>query len=242
MRKTLLLSSALLIAASITTASAADLSRPVYTKAPPPVVPMFSWTGFYIGLNAGGKWANVDQTVTGPATTVTFTGDTNSSWIAGGQVGYNWQTGAWVFGVEGDIDAQDFHRDRVIATAIGPFIPGDTFSVESKWQASLRGRIGYAAWDRTLLYVTGGVAWTNIKGTASLVGIGSFSNDDTITGGTVGGGLEYALTNNLSLGIEGRWTFYGDRTFNGTLGGIPVSDKVSLDTAEVMGKINFKFW
>jgi outer membrane immunogenic protein len=241
MRKKLLLSSALMIAA-ISTASAADLSRP-YTKAPPPPAPvMFSWTGFYLGLNIGGKWATADQTVTGPATTVTFTGDTNSSVIGGGQLGYNWQTGAWVFGIEGDIDAQDFHRDRVVATAIGPFIPGDAFSVESKWQASLRGRIGYAAWDRTLLYVTGGVAFTNIKGTASLVGLGTFSNDTTVTGGTVGAGLEYAVTNNLSLGIEGRWTFYGDETFSGTLGGIPVSDRVSLDTAEVMGKVNFRFW
>jgi opacity protein-like surface antigen len=58
----------------------------------------------------------------------------------------------------------------------------------------------------------------------------------------VGLGYEYAFTNNISLGIEGRWSFYGDRTFSGTLGGIPVSDKVSLDTAEVMGKLNFRFW
>ena len=174
---------------------------------------MFSWTGFYFGANIGGKWANVDHEVTGPATTVTFTGDTSSSLIGGGQIGYNWQTGAWVFGIEGDIDAQDFSRTRVVGTAIGPFIPGDSFSVESKWQASLRGRIGYAAWDRSLLYVTGGAAWTNFKGTAGLVGLGTFTDDTTITGGTVGLGYEYAFTNNLSLGIEGRWTFYGDRTF-----------------------------
>ena len=133
--------------------------------------------------------------------------------IGGGQIGYNWQTGAWVFGIEGDIDAQDFSRTRVVGTAIGPFIPGDSFTVESKWQASLRGRIGYAAWDRSLLYVTGGAAWTNIKGTVGLVGLGTFTGDTTITGGTVGLGYEYAFTNNISLGIEGRWSFYGDRTF-----------------------------
>jgi outer membrane immunogenic protein len=238
MRKTVLLASAAIFAA-LSSASAADLKP--YTKAPPPMAPPpFSWTGFYIGLNAGGKWATFDHTVTGPATTVTFTGDTTSSWIAGGQLGYNWQVGQWVLGVEGDIDAQDFNRSRVIGTAIGPFIPGDTFAAESKWQASLRGRVGYA-FDRVLLYATGGVAWTNIKGTATLVGLGSFSNDTTITGGTVGGGLEYAIWNNVSVGVEGRWSFYGDRTFSGTIGGIPVSDKVSLDTAEVMGKLNFRF-
>ena len=219
-------------------AIAADLPMKA-PPAPPPV--LFSWTGFYIGANIGGKWADISHEVTGPATTFTFNRDTTSSFIGGGQIGYNWQTGAWVFGIEGDIDAQDFHRDRVVGVAIGPFIPGDAFSVESKWQASLRGRIGYAAWDRSLIYVTGGAAWTNIKGTASLVGLGTFSNDTTITGGTVGLGYEYAFTNNISLGIEGRWSFYGDRTFNGTIGGIPVSDKVSLDTAEVMGKLNFRF-
>jgi outer membrane immunogenic protein len=241
MRKKLLLSSAMLIAA-ISTASAADLSRPVY-KAPPPAPVLFSWTGFYIGANIGGKWAQTDDTLTAGATTVTFSNDTASSVIGGGQIGYNWQTGAWVFGIEGDIDAQDFSRNRVVATAIGPFIPGDAFSVESRWQASLRGRIGYAAWDRTLLYVTGGAAWTNIKGTASLVGIGVFSNDKTVTGGTVGLGLEYAVTNNLSLGIEGRWSFYGDQTFTGgTIGVTPVTNSLSLDTAEVMGKLNFRFW
>jgi outer membrane immunogenic protein len=237
MRNKLLLSSALLIAA-ISTASAADL-RP-YTKAPPPPPPpVFSWTGFYIGANIGGKWATFDHEVTGPATTVSFTGNTNSSVIGGGQVGYNWQTGAWVFGIEGDIDAQRFSRTRVIGTAIGPFIPGDFFTAESNWQASLRGRIGYAAWDRSLLYVTGGAAWTNLKGTVGLVGLGTFTGDRTITGGTVGLGYEYAFTNNLSLGIEGRWSFYGDRTFTAPVLG--VSDKISLDTAEVMAKLNFRF-
>ncbi len=238
MRKNLLLSSALFIVA-ISSASAADL--PVYTKAPPPAAPIFTWTGFYLGFNIGGKWADVEHTVTGPATTFTFSRDTTDSFIGGGQLGYNWQTGAWVFGIEGDIDAQDFSRSRVVGTTIGPFLAGDEFSVESRWQASLRGRIGYAAWERTLLYVTGGVAWTNVKGTASFVGAGTLSNDTTLTGGTVGAGLEYALTNNISLGIEGRWSFYGDETFNGTLGGIAFTDKVNLDTAEVMGKVNFRF-
>jgi outer membrane immunogenic protein len=248
MRKKLLFSAAVFIAA-ISTASAADL-RPMYTKAPPPAPVIFSWTGFYVGLNAGGKWiTNSDETVTVGGTTFTLGGNNDSSWIAGGQVGYNWQApgSLWVFGIEGDIDAQDFHRDRVLGTAIGPFIPGDAFSFESKWQASIRGRIGYAAWDRALLYVTGGVAFTQLKGSAALVGLGVVTDDQTIVGGTVGAGLEYAFTNNISLGIEGRYTFYGDQDFN--VGNVPVGvvataigDRMSLNTAEVMGKINFRFW
>ena len=237
MRKTLLLASAALFVAS--SASAADL-RP-YTKAPPPMAPPpFSWTGFYVGLNAGGKWASVDQTLTSGATVITATDNNASSWIAGGQVGYNWQMGQWVLGIEGDIDAQDFSRSAVLATPIGPFIAGDAFSVESKWQASLRGRVGYAI-DRVLLYATGGVAWTQRKATVTLVGLGTATNDDVVTGGTVGAGIEYAIWNNISVGVEGRWSFYGDQTFSGTIGGIPVTDKVSLDTAEVMGKLNFRF-
>ncbi len=251
MRKKLLLSAALFIAA-ISTASAADLTRP-YTKAPPMPAPvLFSWTGFYIGLNAGGKWlSNTDDTLTGHGTTVTF-GDSDSSWIAGGQVGYNWQApgSAWVFGVEGDIDAQRFSRSFAVATSIGPFVPGDTFSLESNWQASLRGRIGYA-WDRVLLYATGGVAFTQLKGIANLVGVGVVTDDTTRTGATVGGGVEYAIWNNVSLGVEGRYTWYGDETFNAgnvvtgpgcsAVAPCAVSDRFNLNTAEVMGKINFRF-
>jgi outer membrane immunogenic protein len=242
MKRKLLLSATMLIAA-ISTASAADLSRPVYTKAPPPP-PSCTWCGFYIGVNAGGKWARVEDTLTVGGTTLTFDRDTNSTWVAGGQIGYNWQApgSPWVFGVEGDIDAQDFNRSRVVGVTVGPFVAGDVFSVESKWQASLRGRIGYAAWDRTLLYVTGGVAFTNVKATAALVGVGTFTADDTRVGGTVGVGLEYAIWNNVSLGIEGRWSFYGNDNFNtGTLLGTAVGNGVNVDTAEVTGRLNWRF-
>jgi len=257
MRKTLLLSSAVFLIAAISSASAADLSRPVYTKAPPPPPPAFNWSGFYIGLNAGGKWiTNSDHVVTVDGTDFTGFGDNNqSSWIAGGQIGYNWQApgSPWVFGIEGDIDAQDFNRSFVVGTAIGnTFFPGDTFSFESKWQASIRGRIGYAAWERTLLYVTGGVAFTQAKASVLLVPSAGLlagfaaTDDTTVVGGTVGAGLEYAFTNNISLGIEGRYTFYGDQDFNNnlTIPGVATAfrDRINLNTAEVMGKINFRFW
>jgi len=242
MKRKLLLSSAMLIAA-ISTASAADLRQPMYTKAPPPAPVLFNWTGFYVGLNAGGKWiTNSDETITSGGTVVTLGGNDDSSWIAGGQVGYNWQApgSQWVFGVEGDIDAQDFSRTRVLGAAIGPFFAGDAFSFESKWQASIRGRIGYT-WDRVMLYGTGGVAFTQAKATANLVGVGIVTDDQTVVGGTVGGGLEWAVWNNISLGVEGRYTFYGNQNFNTSIGAIPIADNINLNTAEVMGKINFRF-
>jgi outer membrane immunogenic protein len=245
MKKRLLLSSAILLIAAISTASAADLRQPMYTKAPPPAPVLFSWTGFYVGLNAGGKFLNKnDESITAAPNAFTLSGGDDSSWIAGGQVGYNWQApgSPWVFGVEGDIDAQDFSRTRVLGVGIPPnFLAGDAFTFESKWQASLRGRIGYAI-DRVLLYATGGVAFTQAKVGSNLVGIGSVTDDQTVVGGTVGGGVEWAVWNNISLGVEGRFNFYGDQNFNvGTVAGVPITDRVNLDSAEVTGRINFRF-
>jgi outer membrane immunogenic protein len=252
--------------AAVTGAAAADLTRaPVYTKAPPAPA-AFSWTGFYIGGNIGGKWANVSGTVDVAPATALFAAlpsgaslpigsSTQGSFIGGGQLGYNWQTGPIVFGIEGDIDAQHWNTTQVLTTfASGTvFVPGDFFTVESTWQASLRGRLGYA-WDRFLLYATGGVAWTNVKVGTNFLPFagapGTFATDSvTLTGGTVGGGLEYAFWSNVSLGIEGRYTWYGSHAFNGgtvALGIAPfvfpaAAQTLSLNTAEVIERINWKF-
>ncbi|MGP0093055.1 MAG: outer membrane protein [Xanthobacteraceae bacterium] len=248
-------------------AAAADL--PVYYKAPPP--PMWTWSGFYIGGNIGGKWADssghADMAgatgfgITTPAGSLPFSSTTSSTAIGGGQAGYNWQTGPYVLGLEGDIDAHNWHVTR---TAVGPpplpgvFIPGDFFTASSHWQASLRGRIGYA-WDRTLIYATGGAAWTNVSVGTNFIATNTFpgtgaSDSATLGGATVGGGIEYAFWHNVSLGVEGRYTWYGSHTYNGgtvaaiSSGGAtptfvfaPATQTLSLNTAEVMGKINWRF-
>jgi outer membrane immunogenic protein len=145
------------------------------------------------------------------------------------------------------------------------FVPGDSFSWERRWQASLRGRLGYA-WDRTLLYVTGGLAWTSVNFTAnwlpsvcaSVTGAvaacpGLIASDQqTLTGATVGGGFEYAITNNLIAGIEGRYTWYGSQAFNtgavavapaagGGFSTSPTSASLKFNTAEVLGRLSWKF-
>lgn len=254
MRKLLLAPAAILLAA-VATASAADLSRPMYTKAPPPPpAPVWTWTGFYFGLNVGGKWAKTDGHVdaVGPVPdSLTFDRTTDSTVIGGGQIGYNWQApgSSWVFGIEADADAQHWKTTRTFGGPPVFFIPGDTFTLESHWEASVRGRIGYAIWDRALLYATGGAAFTQVKAGTLLVGLPGVTDDQTLVGGTVGGGLEYAVTNNVSLGVEGRWTFYGHQDFSGGfvpgVGGAPgttITQHINLDTAEVLGKINFRFW
>src|SRR4051794_6447795 len=199
-----LLKSALLASVACAIAApgfAADLSRPVpYTKAPiAEQYSAYNWTGFYLGANAGAKWANFDETFrSGTLAPLGFSGDSDVSWLGGGQLGFMWQTGQFVFGIEGDIDATHLHNSFSATTTVGPFVAGDTFAAKNDWQASARGRVGYA-FDRTLLYVTGGGAWANVKTTATFVPVAGvnaltvLSNNRTMFGWTFGGGIDYGI-------------------------------------------------
>ena len=137
-------------------------------------------------------------------------------------VGCNWQTGNWVLGVEGDADAQHWRRSDVVGAVIPVlFVPGDRFDLTSHWQASVRGRVGYA-WDRNLFYVTGGVAFTDVNATTNWIAIGGFpgvltSQTKDLVGGTVGAGFGARFANNFTVGVEGRYTWYGNQTFGAGL-------------------------
>jgi outer membrane immunogenic protein len=248
-------------------ASAADMA----VKARPlPVVVAYNWTGCYIGGNLGGKWARTGDVVNIPAATG-FAGPTaastldlgsanSSTFIGGGQIGCNWQTGRLVVGIEGDADAQNWKRTQTLVGVLPAlFIPGDTFELRSTWQASVRGRIGYA-WDRTLLYATGGVAFTDVTANTNWTPIGIFpgvitSQTKNLVGGTIGAGVEHAVTDNFTVGVEGRYTWYGTQTFSAgllptaaplALAAIgftfaPTSRDVRVETGEVMLKANWKF-
>ena len=162
-------------------ASAADL--PVRAAPPAPIVaavPIFTWTGFYVGVNAGYGWnANDSITVGG----VRFDLDDEGGFVGGAQAGYNYQIGSFVVGLEGDIQYADFGGDDRFDFD-GDGILDDDFN-RSDWFGTVRARAG-VAFDRALIYATGGFAFA-----------------DDATGWTVGGGLEYAFTNNLSAKIEG---------------------------------------
>jgi outer membrane immunogenic protein len=250
-------------------AFAADLPPRIVTKAPVMVASVYNWSGCYIGGNVGGKWASTTDDVFvaavpgSPAVTSSFGRERASTFIGGGQLGCNWQAQGsnWVFGLEGDADWQRWSTTRVQPVTVPPFVVGDTFDVRSNWQASARGRIGYA-WDRTLLYVTGGAAFTNVKvGTNFPIFVGavvfpatSASDSKTLVGATLGGGFEYAITNNWSFGVEARYSWYGTQTFNGgtvaaipTVGAAPgflfapVTQTLKIETLEVTGRLNWKF-
>ena len=140
---------ALMAGLASTSAYAADA---VFEEPPVPVaeVPIFTWTGGYVGIQGGGLWS--DSSVNEPDTGV-FSENFNGG-LFGGYAGYNWQSGAWVFGAEGDING--VWNDETFN------INGFDVDVGSDYLASLRGRVGYA-FDRTLIFATAGVAFTQMS-------------------------------------------------------------------------------
>lgn len=202
-------------------ASAADLA-PVYTKAPAVVVsPVYDWTGFYVGGHVGGGWSSGWNSTYNPLPDPTTFGGapgsfgmSGSSVLGGVQGGYNWQSRNWVFGVEGDATWTHINAN---ASAQSLFFPSllpiagefQTMSRTVNWLASARARVGYA-WDRTLVYVTGGAAWGDVSYSANKNVGATFtfpaSFDSTKSGWVVGGGLEYAIGSNWT--IRGEYLYY----------------------------------
>lgn len=191
---------------AVAPASAADLPRgPVY-KAAPMMMSGFNWTGFYAGLHGGFGWASSD-------------GIDLQGYFLGGQVGYNWQAmgSPWVFGIE--LDSAWANLGRTDTFAVG----AAAVSVETRahYMGSLRPRIGYS-WDRTMLYVTGGLAWVNnrisVNATAGGLAAG-ISDNQTHLGGAIGVGLEHAFAPYLSGKVEYLYTSYGSKTYFSGIGG-----------------------
>jgi iron complex outermembrane recepter protein len=177
---------------------AAETSRPTITKAtpaswaPPTAV---NWTGVYVGVNGGFTYGGSDWTdsVTGGSSDYFST----MGFVFGGTVGANYQAGPWVFGVEGDGDWADSNGYGTFTTTSTTGLCAGGCITNNSWLATARGRVGYA-FDRFLVYGTGGAAFGNIQA--------HFSNDPVTTsmetGWTAGGGLEYALGSGWSAKAE----------------------------------------
>jgi outer membrane immunogenic protein len=216
---------------AVVPAMAADMrAAPVFTKAPM-MAPVFSWTGCYIGGNAGGLWAKKDWTNTlpGPAESSVSV----SNWLAGGQVGCNYQVSTWVFGIQGDYD-----WTNASATANDAFFVATTDQTRIKSLASVTGRVGYAM-DRFLGYVKGGGAWEQDE--YSIFGAGFLTTaSETRTGWTLGVGGEYAFTNWLTGFAEYDYYDFGTKSdaFAGTF-----ATTVNIKETKSVAKagINFKF-
>jgi outer membrane immunogenic protein len=181
---------------------AADLpaAPPIY-KAPGPVAaPSHDWSGIYVGAQVGYGWGQSSGTQNADGTffpVVPYTLDPGGA-LAGGHIGFNYQTGALVIGGEADIEASNLHGD----TTISAFGQTYFFNVKADALASLRGRVGWAH-DRLMLYGTGGVAWGHVT-TPPLDTLNGWR-----TGWTVGAGAEYALPRDWSAMVEYRYTDLG---------------------------------
>jgi outer membrane immunogenic protein len=159
----------------------------------------YRWTGFYLGAQIGFGVApntSIDDTP-GPGTSFSVSPNWDQGgWLGGGIVGYNWQAGKLVMGIEGDFNG----------TEISGRQDQPTYSLESSvnWLASARGRLGVAS-GATMYFVTGGVAWADISHTQTSTGFAPGTASKTMTGWTAGGGIEHFLTHNLTARVEYRY-------------------------------------
>ena len=176
--------------ASAGSSFAADM--PLKALKAPPLPPVFSWTGFYLGVNGGGAWGRSNHTAT-PINTTTNPFNISGGMV-GGTIGYNWQQGPFVFGLEADIDGTDIKGSTVCPN------PAFTCETRNQWLATQRLRLGWAA-DRALIYITGGAAEGDVRVRDFTPGA-SFAATETQVGWAAGGGVEFSLWSNWSAKAE----------------------------------------
>ncbi len=262
----------------VSAASAADLPRAMPVKAPV-MAPVYNWSGFYVGGHVGYGWDPAEALVTPAGIVAPYGFDVQAAtapfllrvdpegWFGGIQVGYNWQAGAWVFGLEADASLT-----RMRESASGGFLvdsddtpgPGGddlvirgTATLTQKIDAfgTVRGRVGYA-FNTLLIYATGGLAWARVETTLS-------THDITLTGGfnpaitpafftfsasdkrtewgyAIGGGAEWAFAQNWSL--RGEYLFLGFPNGGSTVsipGATATGGDISMHIARLA--LNFRF-
>jgi outer membrane immunogenic protein len=186
-------------------APAADLARKAPAYAPPAALPVFTWTGCYVGIEGGGSWGHskwTALTASNPADVgKTLTEMDLSGGLFGGTVGCNYQfAGNWVIGIENDIS---WTNKKGSAFDIPPFNTNVINTIKENWLDTLRGRIGFT-WDRIFIYGTGGVAFAAVTATGFDTGGSSafVSESHTRTGWTAGAGVEWAFLNSWSVKVE----------------------------------------
>jgi outer membrane immunogenic protein len=245
MKKLVLAASIVLLGTAA--ASAADMAPRYYSKAPPMMMAMYNWSGFYAGANGG--WGSSHNCWTrtataGVAIVAAAEGCHDSSGgTVGGQVGYRWQAGPWVFGVEAQGNWADF-SGRNQSLLFGGLATNrtriDAFGL-------FTGQVGYA-WNNELGYVKGGAAVTDNKyeGLATLGGFVTDRATDTRWGGTIGAGIEYGFAPNWSAALEYDHMFMGRNNYAFT-SVFPVAgfntrnESIRQDVDLVTVRVNYRF-
>jgi outer membrane autotransporter protein len=198
---------------------------PMIAKAPvyksPALESDYSWAGFYAGAQLGATWGSARWTVDGTGTVEPRI----AGLLGGGEIGFNHQVGKWVFGIQGDMNWSNAHGAK-------PCPNGFFYSCESEldFLATTTARIGYAYWDRLLVYAKGGVAIARDRDRFScntgaqptvvpLIGCPSQTDANTKAGWTVGWGTEFGLTRTISIKSETSYVDLG--TDRANVAGVP---------------------
>jgi outer membrane immunogenic protein len=234
-------------------ALAADLA-PSYIKAPPPVVAaLYDWSGFYIGINGGGgssrkcwDFTNNFGAFVVPEGCHDATGGT-----VGGQIGYRWQSSAWVFGLEAQGNWADFRGSNISLFSVPPGVLANRSRIDAL--GLFTGQVGYS-WNSFLLYVKGGAAVTRdrYEGYFAVPFVifpaGTVFDQATETrwGGVVGVGGEYAFAGNWSFSLEYDHLFMGTRSMDFTTTGVPAgafsrTESIRQDVDMLTARVNYRF-
>jgi outer membrane immunogenic protein len=227
-------------------ASAADLAARPYTKAPAMIAAIYDWSGFYLGVNGGwGSSHNCYTNTAIPGVTVAATAEgchDATGGTAGGQVGYRWQSGAFVYGLEAQGNWADLKGSNASLA-----IAGITNRSRLDAFGLFTGQVGYA-WNNALLYVKGGVAVTDNRYDGLLTATGTLVDRATATrwGGTVGAGVEYGFAPNWSAAVEYDHMFMGTESSAFTsvspIAGVNTrTDSVRQDADTVTARVNYRW-
>jgi len=235
-------------------ASAADLApQTYYSKAPAVVAAAYDWSGFYIGANGGWAQERTCETLTKGVSGVPVTPrregcNDGSGAVAGGQVGYRWQSASFVYGVEAQGDWADLKGSNV--SAVNNLVTNQS---KVNGLGLFTGQFGYA-WNNVLFYAKGGAAITGDKYNGLGTGTGVLIDQASATrwGGTAGAGIEVGFAPNWSVGFEYDHLFMGtdNKTFISTglgvgnlaaAGGIRRAMNISQDVDMVTARINYRF-
>jgi outer membrane immunogenic protein len=242
LKKTLgLLASAAMALGVSQMASAADL--PMKAVAAP--LPVWTWTGFYVGAHVGAGWGTTESTLTrasfpglgAVAFTFPFSQNSRSGFLGGGQVGYNWQSGLVVIGAQADIAGMDVKGTTPCLVLLA-------CTSKSDWLATATGRIGAVVMDRGLIYAKGGAAWMNTTHSVSIFNTQLTSKESTSWGWTLGMGTEWMITRNWTAFVEYNYIEFDKKneafTFVALPGLVINADlKNKLSVAKV--GVNYKF-
>lgn len=216
--------------ALIGTAAAADM--PVKAIAPA----VWSWAGLYVGLNAGAAWRNTTFTNPDAFGTIAadpFWTDHSAAFIAGVQIGYNWQMANWVYGLEADFDGAG---GKSTATPVAGF----TANSRMNWLSTVRGRAGTLVSPQLLAYLTGGAAFAQFSDDWGFPGVG-FASNTVRVGWTGGGGLEYMLTSRWTVRVEGLYADFGSRQLTSTFAGTTYRSNFQHTVALARAALNWKW-